>query len=165
MKIKKMPMPYVMALFVILIIAMATLVILTPASLERDSSSPLWYSLGSSSYEVAEYLGKAKGLFFPWNYYTIEVTSEGGSHYIMAVGVTGKAADKLARGETVPLYGRIGACPINDARDWHLQCLANNGDIVVNFAAWGLILAAFAVMMLGSRTQKRKGERNGFGPK
>lgn len=163
MKIRKMPMPYVMVLFIILIVAIATPIILTPAPLERDSSDSLWYSLDSGSYEVAEYLGKTKGLFFPWSYYTIEVTSEGDPPYTMAVGVTGKAADKLARGEAVPLYGRIGACPINDARDWYLQCLANNGDIAVNFAAWGLIFAAFAVMMLGSQAQKRKEEREGFG--
>ena len=82
----------------------------------------------------------------------------------MAVGVTGKAADKLARGEKVPLYEKISPCPINDARDWYLRCLTNNGDIIVNLAAWGLILSAFAVMMLGSWAQRRKEEWDRFGP-
>lgn len=163
MKIRKMPMPYVVALFILLLVSMAVPVILAPTPLDKDSSGPFWYSLDSGSYEVREYLGEVKGLFLPWDYYVIGVSPEDGPSYIMAVGVTGKAVDKLARGEQVSLYGRIGPCPIIDARDWYLQCLANNGEIVVNLAAWGLILSAFAVMMLGSRAQKRKEEWDTFG--
>lgn len=164
MKIRKMPMLYIVMLLIILMVAMAAPVILTPTPLEKDSSGPLWYSLDSSSYEIREYLGDAKGLFLPWDYYIIGVAQEDGPSYIMAVGVTGKVADKLARGEKVSLYGKIGPCPINDARDWYLRCLANNGDIVVNLAAWGLILSAFAVMILGSWAQRQKEERDGSGP-